>query len=161
MLISGFCDSILSAEEVLEAIKMTVRTNLIHIDKVVLVCAGKIEQKQLQGMKQLLGWLNYHKYKENFVLLYNKADQCQNDEEKWLSLEYMCTQFGVPVMHALRKRLADGSLQSIKMTMAIAFPPKVDFENVREDYEMFAEAVTIPHQNMQRIPVNKSTCTIL
>ena len=88
----------------MEAIKMSVQTNLINIDKVLFICDGRIELRQLKATNQFLKWLTCKKCKESFVLDYNQADQCQDDEEKWASVEHMLTQFEVPVTFVLRRR---------------------------------------------------------
>ena len=102
---SGFCDdSSLTANKVMEAIKMSVQRNLIFIDKVLLICDGRIELRQQKAIKQFLKWMTCKKCKESFVLDYKKVDQCQDDEEKWASVEHMFTQFEVPVTFVLRRR---------------------------------------------------------
>ena len=45
----GFCDSIYSPEQILSLIKSGLQTNLVHLDKVVVVCSGRIEATQAKA----------------------------------------------------------------------------------------------------------------
>ena len=64
----------MSPEDILEAIKMSVKVNMTHIDKVVVVCSGRMEQAHTESINKLLQWLNFTKNRDKFVFIYNKSD---------------------------------------------------------------------------------------
>ena len=78
----GFCDSVFTPKQVLDVIKSSVKVNLCHIDKVVVVCSGRVESHHVQAISQFMKWLHYKKHRNQFVFVYNKADHCDSEEEK-------------------------------------------------------------------------------
>ena len=77
----GFCDSVFTSDQVLSVIKTSVKVNLCHIDKVIIVCSGRMENN-VQSIKQFMKWLQYKKYRNQFIFIYNKADHCDSEEER-------------------------------------------------------------------------------
>jgi hypothetical protein len=80
-------------EEVYGLVKDSSVANMICIDKVVIVCAGRIEKEHQNAVKQFTKWPQYEKYKPNFVFIYNK---CESDDSatKEVNLLNMCEFFG-------------------------------------------------------------------
>jgi len=153
----GFCDSVLSSDQVLEAIKSSVKINLVKIDKVIIVCAGRIELAHQQAIQQFMEWLQFRDYKDNFVLIYNKSDLL-SQAQKMENLSMMRSKFEVPYS----KRIAYGpndEKQSIRMNLALGFPENASYQSIREDYISMQTAVI--DKAKARIPVDKSHCTIL
>ena len=95
-MILGFCDSKMSADEVVEIIQNKVKHNVYQIDKVIFICAGRIEQKHIESMTKFMTWLKYKEkdYKNSFLFIYNKAD-LQTKSEQMEGLAYMCDKLGV------------------------------------------------------------------
>eukprot|EP00092_Neocalanus_flemingeri_P036942 GFUD01040216.1.p1 GENE.GFUD01040216.1~~GFUD01040216.1.p1 ORF type:complete len:429 (-),score=69.60 GFUD01040216.1:11-1297(-) len=153
----GFCDSLLSASDVLEAIKSSVKINLAKIDKVVIVCAGRIEGPHVQAIRQFMTWLQFSKYKENFVLVYNKSDLL-SEQQKMENLLTMCSKFGVPMMNTYHS-VENGRNLAIHMNLALGFPSNAPYEEVKKDHVSLVDAMTVPV--MKRIPVDKTRCIIL
>merc|ERR1719341_2723419 len=71
-----------------------VKLNLNYLDKVVVVCSGRIEGVHARAIKQLLHWLKYPKYKDRFMFIYNKTERL-NQTEKAFNLMQMCELLGV------------------------------------------------------------------
>ena len=135
------------------------KVNLAYIDKVVIVCAGRIEMQHAAAIKQFMEWLSHKDYKENFVLIYNKSDLL-SQQQRMENLESMCKLFEVPMTNQFVIN-TNGIREAIRMNLAVGFPPNSDFVAVEDDHRKLAWAVTIPHIKGARIPVDKSRCTIL
>ena len=123
-----------------------------------IVCSGRIEKQHAEAVKQFMKWLSYKEYKENFVLVYNKSDLL-SPQEKIENLSAMCSKFEVPMNNQRVMNTKTGKNFAIKMNLALGFPPNADYETVKNDPLALWNAVGVP-QN-KRIPVEKSTCTIL
>merc|ERR1711988_824803 len=57
----GMCDSFFTADEIYNMIKTNVELNLAKIDKVVIVCSGRIEKQHADMIKKFMKWLQYNK----------------------------------------------------------------------------------------------------
>ena len=90
----GFCDSVFTPKQVLDVIKSSVKVNVCHIDKVVVVCSGRIEGQHAQAVQQFMKWLKYKKHRNQFVFVYNKADHCDGEEEKMENVKGMLELLG-------------------------------------------------------------------
>jgi len=154
----GFCDSLLSASQVLATIKSSVKVNLAYIDKVVIVCSGRIELPHVEAIKQFMSWLQFNKYKKNFVLIYNKSDLL-SESQRMENLLMMCSQFGVPSMNYADHLLVGDAKYAIQMNLAIGFPANASYDTIKKDHESWKWAATCDVN--QRIPVDKASCTIL
>ena len=158
---SGFCDSVLSPQEVYNAIKASVKLNLAYIDRVVIVCSGRIEKGHEDAIKQFMYWLSHSSYKKNFILIYGKSDTL-SDEDKMKNLEAMCKKFEIPMMNDETYDDKDGQKHAVKMNLALGFPGNANYASVKEDHEALMDAMTAPSCGAaRRIPVDKSSCTIL
>ena len=161
--------------DVLEAIKASVKVNLAYIDKVVIVCSGRIEKPHSDSIKKFLKWLSFSEYKDNFVFIYNKADQ-QSSHESVANLATMCNMFGVDATETNRWRDTEtGETISIDMNLTTGFPPGASFDEIERDHTAFTRALLCegrkeeePTQNLmgflkanRRIPVDKTKCRIL
>jgi GTP-binding protein EngB required for normal cell division len=89
----GFCDTEMSGREVERAIHSSVRANITYIDKVVIVCAGRIEPAMVDAVRKMMKWLKYEKFQRNFVFIYNKSDNI-TDFEREENLLTMCSLLG-------------------------------------------------------------------
>ena len=90
----GFCDSVFTPKQVLDVIKSSVKVNVCHIDKVVVVCSGRIEGQHAAAVQQFMKWLQYKKNRNQFVFVYNKADHCDSEEEKMENVKGMLELLG-------------------------------------------------------------------
>ena len=70
----GFCDSVMTPRAVLEAIKGSVKVNASYIDKVIIVCSGRIEKGHLDSIKEIMKWLKLENYQDNVALVYTKCE---------------------------------------------------------------------------------------
>ena len=156
----------------LSVIKNSVRTNLSYIDKVIVVCSGRIEMKHQQAIQKFLKWLQYSDYKENFVFVYNKSDGL-SEATKLTNLQFMCETFGVDTKNQAEwagnlKEILEGKSNkivwhAIDQNLALGFPPGQDYETVQKDHKQLMRATfAVPPRDEKRIPVMKgSSCTIL
>ena len=155
----------MNADDVLNAIQGTVKVNLTYIDKIVIVCSGRIEKCHSESIKQFLDWLNFKNYRDKFVFVYNKADM-QSQDDRINNLLEMCSIFGANINQCTIQKRNDEDLL-IKMNLTTGFPPSVRYREVREDHMNLTSAclclTNLPGGNVKerRIPVDKSSCIIL
>ena len=154
----------MSPADVLEAIKSGVRVNLTHIDKVVVVCAGRLEKAHTDSIQAFLGWLSFTKHRDKFVFIYNKSDMLSS-AEKQLNLLGMCDKFGAKINENTKWVTVRGDFVSLNLNLATGFPPGASFADVENDHTNLTRAVLCGSQHAGfsagRIPVNKSACVIL
>ena len=158
----GFCDTVFTATQILSMIKSSVKVNMAHIDRVVIVCSNRIERDHATAIKQFMGWLQYEQYKNNFVFIYNKADGLTEGEKK---------QNILAMIDVLDASLTEGTVKSsntvrakkVKMNLALGFPPNATYSQVQNDLTQLRDALTldVSLQGQSRIPVSESMCTIL
>ena len=60
----------MSRAQVFEAIKDRVEVNVAYVDKVIIICSGRIEAVQVKAIKQCMEWLQFKTYKTNEGLFY-------------------------------------------------------------------------------------------
>ena len=53
----GLCDSVMSENEVFNLVQDKLKTNLLHIDRVFIVCSGRLETYHQLAIKQFMHWL--------------------------------------------------------------------------------------------------------
>ena len=163
----GFCDSVFTPSETLSMIKSSVKLNVAHIDCVVVVCSGRIEKCHVNAIKQFMGWLQYEKYKENFVFIYNKSDG-HSPQDKTQNLLMMTEMLGAKTTEGKNVQAWNASgngfvTRKFKKMMALGFPPGASYDDISSDYELLNEAVPLAtsQEKKSRIPVDESSCTIL
>jgi hypothetical protein len=127
----GLCDTLFTSDEVYDMISKSVNTKMAYIDKVIIVCSGRIEKTTADAIKQFMRWMEYSTHKKNFVFVYNKCDG-MSDAEREHSLVSMCELLGadIEVEDILYK--PDGSRQAIKYALATSFPPNVDYSVIKQ-----------------------------
>jgi len=161
----GFCDSVMTGAEVLSLIKNSVKINTAYIDKVVIVCSGRIENTHVQAIKQVMQWLQFKSYTQKFVFIYNKSDGLTR-AEKMINVTHMCQVLGANPDSGVEWLMTDGKRLSVKLNLALGFPPGASYDNVKEDHRDLLRAVNAMFPK-QRIPAEKSyilhpsVCTIL
>lgn len=159
----GMCDSVFSKKEVYDMVKHQIKANLFHLDKIVIVCSGRIETQHVEAIKQFMDWLQYKKYKQKFSFIYNKTDG-QTEDKKNANLQVMCEKLGVDTSQNVSVKVTeDGNLQAYNMTIAVGFPPKSRLTDVKCDIEKLNRATLTNRHPTVRIPVKASEteCTIL
>ena len=151
-----------------------------HIDKVVVVCSGRIEGHHAQAIGQFMNWLEYKKHRNQFVFVYNKADHCDSEEEKLQNVAGMLELLGAKqVTRTLTDDLAEGQQSKVVSGIHTGFPKKVrssifnqklstlvsqkkaKFEAIEEDYNKLWRATTFDNEKYDRIKVSKESCSIL
>ena len=146
----------MKSSEVLEVIKSAVMVNVAYIDKVIVVCSGRIEGNHVEAIKQCLEWLLYTTYREKFVFIYNKSDRL-TDAEKLTNLAYMCNVLGAdPNSYTIWESTG----YRINRNLALAFPPEASYDEIRKDHTSLTDAALAPFPR-ERIPLKKSACVIL
>jgi len=155
----GLCDSLLNEQEVLTMIKSKVQVNLVYLDKVVVVCSGRIEAAHARAIKRFLSWLKYSQYKDKFMFIYNKAEGLTK-EEKAFNMLQMCELLGVDGASEIGVR-RDNAAIKMRNVMATGFPPGADYETIEEDLETLKLGIACLGNTKPRIPVEEKTCFIL
>ena len=149
----------MSSKDVLELIKSSVKVNIAYIDKVIIICSGRIEGAHVEAIKQFMDWLSYVQYKKKFVLIYNKSDGL-SEAEKLENIAYMVNVLkGDPSAKTVNQR-PNGEMVEVKMNLPIGFPKGAPYSDVKKDYVKLIDATLAQFPKM-RIPVDKSSCTIL
>ena len=151
----------MSSTQVLQLIKDSVKINLAYIDKVVIVCSGRIEGAHVEAIKQFMKWLQFERYKQKFVFIYNKSDGL-SEAEKENNLAYMCNELGADPTAKTWTYDASGNRNDWKLSLSLGFPPNAKYETIKEDYICLQKAVSAQFPR-QRIPVDKASqyCMIL
>ena len=167
-LILGFCDSTLSEKKVYNAIKDRVKANVVEIDKVLIICAGRIENVQVSAIKDCMKWLQFDQYREKFSFIYNKSE-CLTEMQKIKNLTYMCDKLDAD----LTTRFTDersGAPKKTKLNHALGFPR--DEEGRHSEYTKKTEenletlmAITLANPKPERITLHTKSigegCNIL
>jgi len=155
----GFCDSVMTGTEVLSLIKNSVKINFAYIDKVVIICSGRIENTHVQAIRQVMEWLQFKSYTQKFVFIYNKSDGLTR-AEKMINVTHMCQVLGANPESGASMLTVDGKHLSTKLNLALGFPPGAGYDTIKEDHKALLCAATTPFPE-KRIPAEKSSCTIL
>ena len=143
-------------------IKSSVKVNLCNIDKVVVVCSGRLESNHVQAIKQFMKWLQYKKNKNQFIFIYNKSDHCDHEEQIAENVTGMIELLGAKqITRTVTDNLDEGNQNEVKACISTGFPKKVPYPSIQEDYNKLWRAVTYDDKKYGRIPVSKESCTIL
>jgi hypothetical protein len=157
----------MSSTDVLDVIKASIKVNLTYVDKVVIVCSGRIERAHSDSIKQFMKWLSFTEYMDKFVFVYNKADT-QSLETRVSNLAAMCDILKADTHQTnVWQDLPEdgGGRLAIKMNLTTGFPPSANYDQVKEDHKAFTRACLCvgplgPNAG-KRVPVDKSSCTLL
>jgi hypothetical protein len=142
-------------------IKSSVKINMAYIDKVIVICSGRIEGAHVKAIQRFMSWLSYEKYKQKFVLIYNKSDR-DSEAEKVENIAYMVNELKGDPSAKTFMYFENGEVEEVKMNLAIGFPKGATYSNVERDHQRLLYA-TLAYLPKMRIPVDKksSLCTIL
>ena len=149
----------MSSSDVLEAVKASVKVNLAYIDKVVVVCSGRIEKPHSDSIKQFMKWLSFTKYKSKFVFIYNKADLL-TEAEKVKNLLNMCEMLEADTNESIVVNINNQNIL-LKQNLTLGFPPNTSYKEVKYDLSKLSTAVENEIPNYPRIPLARSSCCIL
>ena len=159
-ILSGFCDSKLSKSQVFNAIKEKVEVNVARIDKVIIICADRIEKVQVDAIKECMKWLQFKDHKEKFSFIYNKSDRL-TEIEKMTNLAYMCDELDADLTTKFVEQ-RDGLTYQIKLNQALGFPRDANYNEVKTDLEKLMAITLAETMPDKRICLDqKSSCTIL
>ena len=128
----GYCDSIISDDDIELMIKNQIKSKNLKIDRVLILCYGRIQKAHVTELKKMLKWLEYEKHKENFVFLYNKADQVKEIKDRNKNLLQMCALLGVDP--DITVNLGEGHSTS-PLARYVSFPPNAQQKTVAQDLE--------------------------
>jgi hypothetical protein len=149
----GFCDSTFSEQEVVMLLKHFLKVQMTHIDKVVVVVSGRIEQAHVRSIRQILDWLDFQNHPFNFVFVYNKADQCRNLATIERNISAMIGQLETGGKKMGLK--SSSGTRTLDYNMALGIPPGAPWEESKEKMAKLARAVFVTGtRNKQRIPVD-------
>jgi len=158
----GMCDSFFTPDQIYNMIKTNIELNLAKIDKVVIVCAGRIEKQHADMIKQFMKWLQYSKYKKRFCFIYNKSDLL-SEGEKTRNLLSMCEMLGAdPKDDGYLYDNGKGQKVQVKHTVNLGFPtPPILTDEVEKDVRRLSYLVSADLEDEPRIEISKSSCIIL
>ena len=129
------------------------------------MCSGRMEKAHADSIKAFLGWLNFDWHRDKFVFVLNKSDLL-SDTDKQHNLAGMLEKFGVNADQRVNWVNVDKTVDSVRMNMALGFPPDAKFSDVDTEYISLTKAVlygtgSFLDAGNKRIAVNKSSCNIL
>ena len=174
----GFCDTLLPEKELDAVLQHYIRTNMALIDKVVLVCEGRLLPLQKASMSRYLEWLGGYTKRNfgNVVLVYTKTDDLDEATKvsslvniwseldlgsPWL-MEYEMNSGGLLPSEWMRGA-ADAELHQVntmKRACCAGFRPGKDYEDLEDDLHAIVNAIFL--QPLHRIQVDRhSGCQIL
>ena len=147
----------MTREEVFKIIKDRVEVNVAYVDKVIIVCSGRIEREQVEAIKQCMEWLQFKDFKQNFSFIYNKSEQL-TDAEKDDNLAHMCSELNADLTTKFEEN-RNGIIYQIKKNQALGFPRDAKHEDVRNDLKSLM-AITLA-KSQERIGLDTQWgCTI-
>lgn len=166
----GFCDSELKGQDVFKVIKQTIEASVVHVHKVVIVCAGRLEKPQEEAIRQVMVWLDYKNYPTNFSLLYTKCDG-MDQAQRAKSLAEVAARLELfpgqlipdaanPTPGNLIRGGDLGSVNLVSLQQAIALPAHVSYEEIQDDLGRALDAVFLPSKRSIPLKV-PATCMIL
>ena len=165
----GFCDSTLSEKKVYDAIKDRVKANVVEIDKVLIICAGRIENVQVSAIKDCMKWLQFDQYREKFSFIYNKSELL-TEMEKIKNLTYMCDKLDADLTTRFSRKTRSGAPKQTKLNHALGFPRDAEgrhseyTEKTKENLETLM-AITLANPKPERITLHTKSigegCKIL
>jgi len=148
----GLCDSMLTHEEVKDFINDSLEINLMHIDKVVVVCFDRIEQTHIDAIQKFLDLLGFKKYKANFVFAYSKCDAL-SQEEREESLDDMVE---------MLNNDEDNNESNQPHKISTALPPNTSLtEEIESDLKRLKLAVLSPSKKRISIEKNRTMCKVM
>ena len=156
----GFCDSVFTEDEVLSMIKSSLELNLAKIDKVLIVCSGRIENHHAQAIKQFMKWLQYDKNKKRFCFIYNKSDML-TEGEKVTCLLKMCEMLGADTTDDAVIWMEGDQKRVFKQNLNLGFPPMAEYKQIETDMNKLTRAAFAHETRHPRIHLEKSLCSIL
>ena len=148
----GLCDNMLENHEVNSFVKASLKINLLHLDKILVVCCERITPQHTEAIKMLLGVLQFDKFKNRFAFIYNKCDDL-TEEERSENVEKMCELLN-------SNSEGDGNKQPDKL--AIGFPRRVTdmTEVMRIDMENLKSVALTPIESKIML-LQKKSCLIM
>ena len=111
-----------------------------------------------QAIRKFLSWLQYKKYKDKFMFIYNKAEWLTK-EDKAFNMLQMCELLGVDGASDIGVRRDNAAIE-MKNVMATGFPPGADYETIKQDLETFKLGIACLGNTKPRIPVEERKCFI-
>ena len=136
----GLCDTFYTNKQIYDKIQKSVNTKMAFIDKVVIICSGRIERTTADAIKQYMSWMEYQTHKKNFVFIYNKCDD-MTEADKEESLLAMCELLQADMEVEDIVDNPDGSRRTRKYVLATAFPPRAEYSDVEEDLNTIKETI--------------------
>lgn len=166
----GMCDTVLKPIEVYNVVKDSVKANMIFIDKVIIVCYGRIQNDHKESIGKFMEWMNYNGHKKNFVFVYNKEEGVPTaDRSKHLA--EMCEDLGADISQDETVQGPDGSRRSVKCAHSLGIKPGTPYGDIESELSEFKMAVlsktnkriTVPLDNTSKKNTSTSTsiCTLL
>jgi len=140
----GFCDTSMSQTEVAGIVKQYIKATMLRIDKVVLVCSGRLIPGHKEAMCEFLSWLGYSENKSNFSVVYTKAEDMSAADRR-IVLQEVCEDLGVVAglqlcigdrtlpSTAIKGRERDEQVSVLNMNIVVGFPPTGLYADVEED----------------------------
>lgn len=157
----GFCDSVIPPGQVVKLVKGFIKANMMYLDKVVVVCAGRLPREQSDAIKKFMCWLQYSKHQQEFVFLYNQAEEL-NHTERVEAVGEMCGLLGVDPHYSRTVRIPNSDdVRVIPLAFATGFPPREPYSQVRADVQALYDAVLIARSDGSRLLVRESDCALL
>ena len=68
--------------DVVAILKEKLKNNITFIDKVIIVCAGRLEREHAEAICNMIEWLDLNLYPTNVMLVYTKSEYLTNDEKE-------------------------------------------------------------------------------
>lgn len=156
----GFCDSVIPPDEVVAIVKSFVKSNVQFVDKVVIVCSGRLESTHAVAIQDFMKWLKYKKHQQNFVFIYNKAEDL-TEGDKTEAIGTMCDLLGADPAYSRIHPTGDGSCDEFTYAFATGFPPRAPLSEVQPDLTQLHNAVLGFRADEKRMRVDESWCSIL
>lgn len=141
--------------------KSYVKSNVVKLDKVLVVCAGRMSNESKQSTKNILRWLNYNRRKSQFVFIYSKCENL-DEGEKLKCLGQMCDALEVDGRFSFElQSLCAGQHKYIQNVSTMGFPRRAKLDDVKDDLQRLNDTVLLFNEEHQPMYVDESWCSIL
>jgi len=168
----GFCDTKLTPKEVERMIRQSIHNNFIHLDKIVIVCSGRIENGHKAAIQQFMDWFRYPANWGNFALVYGKCDGLSQDERaqgimdacRILEFKSNLQRIVQPELVPRWALAKENEVNIVSYQITTAFPPSAPYDDIKHDLYALIDAVFTPqlkHGKFVRIPLKEGSCCIL
>jgi hypothetical protein len=157
----GFCDTVLSASEVLSLVKDKIKINATHVHHVIVVNANRLPRQSQLAIQSFMEWLQYERYPNRWTFIQNQT-QNMTEAQKEQAITDLSDLLGVEITTNLFAREAGQSVEYRPVITLGDLSTRASYDEVvRPQLESLHRRVMSDYSRTSPIPVSKDRCPIL